>query len=103
MIFFFSSNDLEIAHFEPTPLMSVYLLAFFVGDYATKNHSSKIAIYTHQDSLGQIEFISAEALKHLKIMEDYTSILYQLPKLDFVGIPTEGHGGMENWGMTTIE
>lgn len=89
---------MEIVHFEETPLMSIYLLAIFVGDFVTKKYSSKVTVYTHKDLLDQIEFGYTEAPKYLKSMEDFTGIPYELPKLDIVAIP-DYLGSMEYWGM----
>lgn len=83
--------------------MSIYLLTFVVGDYATKNHSSKVTLYTHKDCLDQIEFVCNEAPKYLKNMEDFTGIPYELPKLDLVSVPDYKAGAMEHWGSNSYE
>lgn len=93
---------METVHFESTPLMSVHVLTFVVGDYSSKKFSSNIVLYTHKDTLDQTEFIGTEVSKHLKIMEDYTGIPYELPKFDFVGIP-DYIGANEYWGSNTYE
>ncbi len=75
-------------HFEQTPLMSSYLLAFVIGkfehiEYTTKN-GIKVRGYTakgySQDSSEHTK-IAAEAID---LYEEYFQIKYPLPKLDLV-------------------
>lgn len=93
---------MEIVNFEPTPLMSPYLITIFVGDYVTKDTTSKMSIYTHKDSLALTDYVSAGALKYLKIMEDFTGIPYNMPKTDLLSIPNYDVA-MESWGANVME
>jgi len=86
-------------HFQETPPISTYLVAFFVSEFfAIKTHT--IGIYTHKNYVNQAEFIAKKSPKLLRAMEDFTGIEYMLPKLDLLAIPDFG-GAMENWGLNT--
>lgn len=87
-------------HFEETPSISTYLVAFFVGEfYAIKTRN--IGIYTHKSYVSQAKYIANESPMLLKAMEDFTGVRYTLPKLDLLAIPDFAAGAMENWGLTT--
>jgi len=87
-------------HYQETPPMSTYLVAFFVGEfYAIKNRN--IGIYTHKRYVKHAQYIADESPKLLKAMEEFTGVDYTLPKLDLIAIPDFAAGAMENWGLNT--
>ncbi|XP_050432744.1 uncharacterized protein LOC126840826 [Adelges cooleyi] len=99
-----SGRRLTWYHFQQTPPISTYLVAFFVGDFVSWDSSSKVNVYTRNDNyyLKQTKYALDVAPKLLKAMELFTGIKYELPKLDLVALPDLGFGAMENWGMNTF-
>lgn len=86
-----------------TPPMSTYLVAFFIGEFEhiDNYHNNLIKIYSHLGKLYQNNYINEEAPHLLEVMEKYTGIRYDLPKLDLLPLPELAIGGMENWGLNT--
>jgi aminopeptidase N len=105
-----SSHDARdhatLTHFDITPVMSTYLVAFVVGDlqrttkttaggvevnvYATKAHSHAALTYARDHAIRTIDFF-----------DDYFGVPYPLPKSDHVALPDFSSGAMENWGLVT--
>jgi len=89
--------------FQPTPIMSSYLLFFAVGDFerlSTHLGKTELGVVARRGSVKQAQY----ALEQSKIMLDeyqkYFNITYPLPKLDNVAAPGQSQffGAMENWG-----
>lgn len=92
-------------HFEPSPKMSTYLLAFIIGDFEhiaghTKN-GVLVRVFTTKGKLHQAGFALETAIKSIDYYEDYFNIKYPLPALDMIAIPDFESGAMENWGAVT--
>lgn len=93
-------TDMYWDHFQETPPISPYLVAFFVGEfYAMKTRT--IGIYTHKRYVGQAAYMANKAPLLLEAMENFTGVDYDLPKLDLLAIPDFSAGAMENWGLNT--
>lgn len=92
-------------HFEPTPKMSSYLLAFVTGPLAYKEtvnaHGVAIRAYTTPDKVEQASFALDFAAKVLDFYDDYFATPYPLPKCDIVAVPDFAAAAMENWGLIT--
>ena len=96
--------------FERTPIMSTYLLAFFVGevDYIEKFTNRKdgelIRVRVYSPPLKSSEGLFALNLtcKTLNLFTEYFGIDYPLPKIDLIAIPDFAAGAMENWGLVTF-
>ena len=100
-------DDTVITVFEPTPMMSTYLLAFVVSDLKSiTNEDTKAPeatlhrIWVRPDSLTKARYALSNSEGALKALEDYVGFKYELPKVDSAGVPNKG-GAMENWGMVT--
>jgi aminopeptidase 2 len=95
--------------FDNTPIMSTYLLAFFVGkvDYVEKietlksNKDIRVRVYTPVGKKEQGEFALDLCCKVLNYFSDFFQIDYPLEKMDMIGIPDFSAGAMENWGLIT--
>lgn len=81
--------------------MSTYLAAIYVGEFVPNKNNSYITVYTHKDYVNQTEYVSNDAPRYLRVLEEYTGIKYMLPKMDLLSIPDFSAGAMENWGMNT--
>ncbi|MEI7631915.1 MAG: M1 family metallopeptidase [bacterium] len=96
----------QITTFEPTPIMSTYLLAFVIGDmkYKESKTSRGIAVrtYTTPDNIEFTDFALDTAIKCIDFYEDYFGIEYPLTKSDLIALPDFASGAMENWGCITF-
>lgn len=91
--------------FAPTPIMSTYLLAFIVGDFAyleaTTNRGVVVRTYALPGKEHQTKFALDCAVRTLEFYEKYFAIKYPLNTLDMIAIPDFASGAMENWGAVT--
>ncbi len=95
----------KIVSFEPTPVMSTYLLAFIVGDFEFTEKKTKngvlVRVFATPGKKEQTRFALDCAVKTLEFYEDYFDIKYPLNTLDMIAIPDFASGAMENWGAVT--
>ncbi|MCH7608113.1 MAG: M1 family metallopeptidase [Chloroflexi bacterium] len=98
-------NGRREVRFEPTPVMSTYLLAFVVGDMAcvqdTAGSGTLIRVWTTRGKEELGRFALENSVRILDYMDDYFGIPYPLPKLDHIAVPDFAAGAMENWGAIT--
>lgn len=91
--------------FNPTPLMSTYLLAWVIGDLESIEKTNKngviCRVYSTRGTIGQGGFALDVAARTLDFFTEYFDIPYPLPKMDMVAIPDFSAGAMENWGLVT--
>ncbi|MBR3368610.1 M1 family metallopeptidase [Candidatus Saccharibacteria bacterium] len=92
--------------FEPTPVMSTYLLAFVVGKFHSKTiknkHGIEITTFVPMNQREEtIDFANEIASKSLDFYDELFGTPYPLKKLDQVAIPDFEAGAMENWGLVT--
>jgi aminopeptidase N len=106
-LFLYREDGNAITTFEPSPLMSTYLLAFVVSDLesisnnATKQIDETLhRIWVRSDSLKKAQYALVNSEAVLKALEEYVDFDFKLPKIDSVGVPRKS-GAMENWGMVT--
>lgn len=94
-------------HFEPTPVMSTYLLAIAVGEFeyieaATEERTLVCVIAPIGKNVAKRgQFALGVATKVLSFYNDYFGISYPLPKIDLLAVPDFASGAMENWGLVT--
>lgn len=103
---------LKIVKFEPTPIMSTYLLAFIIGEFeyaegftkSTKENvnGTQVRVFTTQGKSHQAKFALEVAIKSLEYYNEYFNIPYPLPTLDLIAIPDFESAAMENWGAVTF-
>jgi puromycin-sensitive aminopeptidase len=105
-----TNGQFEIYHFKRTPIMSTYLVAFFVGevDYVEQNvimpnnkNNVIVRVYTPKGKKNTGKFSLKLASETLVLFSNYFTIDYPLPKLDMIGLPDFASGAMENWGLVT--
>lgn len=97
--------NIKVIHFEPTPKMSTYLLAFMVGEFEFIETKTKdgvlVRVFTTPGKKHQAKFALEVAKKTLEFLNSYFDISYPLPVLDMIAIPDFSAGAMENWGAIT--
>ncbi|KAK5134292.1 hypothetical protein LTR08_006721 [Meristemomyces frigidus] len=91
--------------FNPTPLMSTYLLAFIIGElkvYETNSFRVPVRVYCTPDKDTEHGKFAAElGAQTLAFYEKEFDSKFPLPKMDMVAIPDFSAGAMENWGLVT--
>ncbi|GJJ77589.1 aminopeptidase 2 [Entomortierella parvispora] len=99
-------SDVKTVHFEKTPIMSTYLVAFAVGDFeyiettTTKLETPVVCrVYTLPGLAEQGRFTLEITPKILEYFAEIFGIAYPLAKLDQIAVPDFESGGMENWGL----
>ncbi|KAI0165045.1 peptidase family M1-domain-containing protein [Xylariaceae sp. FL1272] len=100
-----SGTTKKAVKFNPTPLMSTYLVAFIIGELnyiETKNFRVPIRVYAPASSDIEHGRFSLElAARTLEYYEKIFGEDFPLPKMDMVAIPDFAAGAMENWGLIT--
>ncbi|XP_008309650.1 aminopeptidase N-like [Cynoglossus semilaevis] len=92
--------------FEQTKVMSTYLLAIIVCDFAnisaTQGHTL-IRIWARRTAiqLGQGDYALRVTGPVLQFFQSYYNISYPLSKSDQIALPDFYFGAMENWGLVT--
>ncbi|XP_035744089.1 uncharacterized protein LOC118451536 [Vespa mandarinia] len=96
-------NDGKVwTHFQKTPIMSTYILAFVVSDFVKiSNTDGTINVWSRKDAIPLINFGYEVIQKAVVLLEEYTNSSVRVPKMDHVLIPNFLHGAMENWGLVT--
>ncbi len=92
--------------FETTPKMSVYLLAFAIGDLqsslAQTKNGTKVGVFaTKVHPAKSMEFALDIAVRSIEFYEDYFGVKYPLAHSYHVALPDFSAGAMENWGLIT--
>ncbi|KAI1357008.1 peptidase family M1-domain-containing protein [Xylaria sp. FL0043] len=100
-----SGTTKKAVKFNPTPLMSTYLVAFIIGELnyiETKKFRVPIRVYAPASSDIEHGRFSLElAARTLEYYEKIFGADFPLPKMDMVAIPDFAAGAMENWGLIT--
>ncbi|XP_015606016.1 aminopeptidase N [Cephus cinctus] len=97
-----ATEDTIWTYFETTPIMSTYLVAFIVSDYGyISNVNQTYRVWVRKNALAYAQYAYDIGLVELDLMENYTGVAYNLPKMDQAGIPDFSAGAMENWGLVT--
>ena len=95
----------KAVHFNKSPLMSTYLVAFIVGElnYIETNEFRKpVRVYAPPgQNIEHGRFSLSLAAKTLAFYEKVFGIEFPLPKMDQIAIPDFAQGAMENWGLVT--
>jgi aminopeptidase N len=94
---YFSLDGTVTTTFEPTPVMSSYLLAFVVSDFdyvsneLTKRPEDTLhRIWVRPDSVSKAPYALENSAKVLKTLENYVGFEFALPKVDSAAIPNKG-------------
>lgn len=99
---FLSSDIYYMDHFEPTPPMSTYLLAFIVSQYEARGNLSEFAVVSRPEYYNNTRYSFEIGEKVLAAYDE----LFQEPyktlgnePLLYASSPRFPHNGMENWGL----
>lgn len=92
-------------HYEETPLMSTYLVAFIISDLRPFKYNSSgnyFTVWSRSDAIDQTRYAVSTAPALMQFLSNYVGIEYPLAKTDLVAIPDFGYNAMENWGLITF-
>ncbi|XP_051837055.1 aminopeptidase N [Antechinus flavipes] len=98
-----------VTHFNTTPKMSTYLLAYVVCQFADLQESQQsqqnllIRIWARPKAIaaGHGNYALNVTGPILKFFESHYNTPYPLPKSDQIALPDFNAGAMENWGLVT--
>ncbi|KAH7103915.1 leucyl aminopeptidase [Auriculariales sp. MPI-PUGE-AT-0066] len=105
-----TGQSYKVTKFQPTPLMSSYIVAFANGDfkYAESSYTSPLSgktrplrVYATANNVHRAQFSLDAKARALPIFEQIFDVEYALPKLDTLAVPNFDAGAMENWGLIT--
>uniref|UniRef100_A0A8C8HF80 Aminopeptidase n=1 Tax=Oncorhynchus tshawytscha TaxID=74940 RepID=A0A8C8HF80_ONCTS len=102
-----NGQDVTRTSFQPTPLMSTYLLAFVVSEFgfiqSPEGEKVLIRIWARKQAIaeGQGDYALEKTGPILEFFENYYSSSYPLTKSDQIALPDFSAGAMENWGLIT--
>jgi len=99
-----NKDDMIWTHFDTTPIMSTYLVAFvLVADYVrvpTKDET--INIWCRPKLVSDTKFAQEVVQKSKRLLTEYTNSTYKVPKMDLVALPQFIPSAMKNWGLITF-
>ncbi|KAF4529531.1 hypothetical protein B566_EDAN017882 [Ephemera danica] len=89
--------------FEPTPLMSTYLICWLVSDfeYIQSVQDPRVKTWARPGQAANTHYGNDVAPRLINYMEYFTGYPYMLPKMDQAAVPGFASGAMENWGLLT--
>eukprot|EP00455_Lapot_gusevi_P042990 TRINITY_DN5178_c0_g1_i4.p1 TRINITY_DN5178_c0_g1~~TRINITY_DN5178_c0_g1_i4.p1 ORF type:complete len:890 (-),score=225.50 TRINITY_DN5178_c0_g1_i4:74-2743(-) len=92
--------------FEPSPLMSTYLLAWVLGEYdvleATTTEGVLVGVYVPPGAREKGQFALDVACRSMSYFHSYFGVVYPLPHVHLLSVPDFGGVAMENWGCVTF-
>ncbi|KAH0552187.1 hypothetical protein KQX54_006650, partial [Cotesia glomerata] len=94
-------GDRYIDTFEPTPIMSTYLVALIVSDFNSVSQDKSFSSWARPNAIIQADYSSSIIKPIINFFEKALGHSYQLPKLDMIALPDFASGAMENWGLIT--
>lgn len=94
----------KYTHFNTTPKMSTYLVAFIVAELnyvECKDFRIPVRVYATPGNEQHGQYAADLTAKTLAFFEEAFGIQYPLPKMDSVAVHEFSAGAMENWGLIT--
>ncbi|XP_045467172.1 aminopeptidase N-like isoform X3 [Harmonia axyridis] len=90
-------------HYEDTPPIPSYLVAFVISDFRSA-HSPRPSteLWANKPFLSQTQYAAKLIPTMINYLESYLNVSFPVKKLDLVAIPEFGFGAMENWGLITF-
>ncbi|XP_044763232.1 aminopeptidase N-like isoform X2 [Coccinella septempunctata] len=90
-------------HYEDTPPIPTYLVAFVISDFKSATASRpSTELWATQSFLSQTQYAADLLPVMINYLQSYLNVSFPVKKLDLVAIPEFGFGAMENWGLITF-
>lgn len=98
------ADDRVTTSFEPTKMMSTYMLALFVSDFSrrTNSRTNHSVYYRSNAKPHHSNFAHQMEKRILRKYEEYTGIPFEIGKMDLVAVP-KYTGALENWASIFFE
>lgn len=97
-------EEWTVSKFNPTPIMSTYILAFSINEFGFKkdNNNEELKIWARPEAIaaGHANHALEVSVKILRYFEERFEFKYSARKLDQIAVPDFESLGMENWGLT---
>jgi puromycin-sensitive aminopeptidase len=94
----------RVHSFDPTPVMSSYLLAFAIGQFESIQTTTKagviVRLLTPLGKISEGDFSLDFARRCLEFYSDYFAVPFPLPKMDLLAVPDIAITAMENCQST---
>lgn len=76
------------SHFELSPVMSTYLLAFAVAEFGnlTNAGDTDFSVFSSLQTIGSMQYALETSRKSLQTIEEFIGHPYTLSKMDFIAI-----------------
>nr|XP_050853793.1 thyrotropin-releasing hormone-degrading ectoenzyme-like [Vespula vulgaris] len=99
-------SDYVWDHYNKTPPMSTYLVAFMVTDF--QSYQINVTdrpfhnVFARKDVQNDTMYIGNLIPRIVRLMQNLTGFHYDLDKLDMIAVPSLAYSAMENWGLITF-
>lgn len=98
-----TSGKTQTVSFFKTPPMCSYLLALVIGHFDRRSGFTKrglpIDVYAPYGQSDYLQFPLVESIKAVEWYEEFTKVLFPLPRLQLIAVPNFPMGAMENFGL----
>ncbi|XP_025268278.1 aminopeptidase N [Camponotus floridanus] len=90
-------------HFDTTPIISTYLVAFVVADFVrVPTEDETINLWCRSKLVPDTKLAQEVVQKSKTLLTEYTNSTSKVPKMDLVALPRFTVGAMENWGLIIV-
>ena len=100
------TNDWVWTRFHRTPLISPYLIAFFVGKMESKEMRSSdgtvFRVWARAEVMSQAQYALETGPRILEYFNRLLGVQEPLPKHDILGLPRFVANALENWGLISF-
>nr|CAD7588111.1 unnamed protein product [Timema genevievae] len=94
-------------HYEESPLMSTYLVSFYVGNLQSAERTlpeggTPFKVWARPGATDQTRFALSMGPEMLRFLGDYIGVDNPLPKQDILALPSFISDALENWGLISF-
>ncbi|EFN62042.1 Puromycin-sensitive aminopeptidase, partial [Camponotus floridanus] len=98
-----NKNSMIWTHFDTTPIISTYLVAFVVADFVrVPTEDETINLWCRSKLVPDTKLAQEVVQKSKTLLAEYTNSTSKVPKMDLVALPRYRTGAMANWGLIII-
>ena len=98
----YSEDGTITTQFEKSPIMSTYLNAWVISDFASRSldngpGATRHTVYARLEDIDKVQESLENSYLLLRQLELFNDYVYELPKVSSAAIPDFAAGAMENW------